>query len=566
MSNFPGAIPAGFALLLAVSPGFQSNLTAIDWQFRPFLFTELVGSTATPVVPPLPTVTNFGGTTLFWDAGTTWFEILHVFPRTLVLGNVLAPVEFTITVYNAFTEQSQDWLTFTNNVGDGIEFVGLPTLPVTFIPQSGTTFLIRFLPLGPPAIAGTFDLTFSVPLTVEISASGSRIVAFPFRPEAPVRESLEFLTEIFERKNGTEQRVSLRGFPRRSFAFRVARTEGIERTRAEFLLFDWQAREFALPLWVEPAFLNAPASLGDFTVQVGSTDFASFAINGIAIVYTDETIFDILEIESLTANSITFKTALSRDYRVGTEVFPIRLAITEQVHSANRNPVGLAEYDITFRVTDNNPGPNFATATGWPLLLGRVLLDDPNAITGSLQEDFERRMIVLDNETGRIENRSPWDRHRRGNTKTFVVQTREQLWRIRRLLAFFRGRQVAFFMPTFWNELTVTDTLVNATAAMNIANVGYSRFVANRQPRDRIRITRTNGDVLIRQIVDSGTLDAETETLTVDTNWPETITPEEIRFVDLIELVRIDSDTIQIEHGDANGLATVTFPVRTVLQ
>lgn len=63
-----------------------------------------------------------------------------------------------------------------------------------------------------------------------------------------------------------------------------------------------------------------------------------------------------------------------------------------------------------------------------------------------------------------------------------------------------------------------------------------------------IRLTFTDGSVLLREILSSVIVDADTERLTVDSAWPSTKLPSEISRVEFVELVRLDSDQIQITH------------------
>ena len=150
--------------------------------------------------------------------------------------------------------------------------------------------------------------------------------------------------------------------------------------------------------------------------------------------------------------------------------------------------------------------------------------------------------------------------------KTFEVRTREDLWNVRQLLYALRGRQISFYIPTFTAELQVTTVLTNGSTAMTITNVGYSRYVANTSPKNIIRVVETDGTILTRTITASAEVDNTTETLTVDTPWPENILPTDIRRVEFLEKVRMNADKIPITHISGLGEATIGFPVKVVFE
>lgn len=496
--------------------------------------------------------------------GESFYERIIVIPRVISVGNILATIVIEIDLYNSDRKNSVDFESFTNNAGAGIVITDLPGLPVTLGAEQSQLLTLNITTDGPPSIDGSLDFGFDSGLSVSIPVTGNRIVMFPFRPETPLQERLRFLTEIFEHKDGGEQRVSLRSFPRQEFLLNLLQEEGSEATRVELLLFDWQARVFGLPVWTEPMIATQAIAVDDTIVQVASTDFTDLRAGGIAMAYTDDQTFEALEVTSFDATSITFASPFGRAFPAGTEILPVRAAVTESIARGSRRARGLRSFRLRFRVTDNNTG-DIADASAFSSFLGDVFLDDPNALDGAaLGETFERQLTVFDNLTGKISVESRWDVHKRAHRKGFVTRTRQRLWEIRQLLHFLRGRQVSFWMSTFHREIEPTQLLLSGTATLTIDNVGYARFVQDRASRDRLRIRLTDGTELFRQVVNSSEIDEAEEQLTLDANWPNNIQVDEVERIDFLEKVRIDADDIAIEHRDANGSARIFFPVKGV--
>lgn len=493
--------------------------------------------------------------------GENWFEAIHVLPRRVDLGNVLTTIVVDFDVYSAFREQHHTWSNLVNNLGAGVTFIGLPTLPTVIPAQSGFLFQMAVSPFGPPVINSSLDFIFDL-YDIPVPVTGRRITMFPFRPQAPIVERLLFFTQVMEALDGSEQRIALRRAPRQQFDLTFVVRDGESRQRIENLMFDWQDRVFGLPMWHEPAQLSAPASAGQFSVNVSTTSFADFRVGGLAIVFRDSQSFDALEISAIGPSSLTFTSPLVNDYPVGTAVFPLRTAIAQGFMQNRRYAGDGEEIGIRFLVIDNDV--NLANTSAFATLNGKVLLDDLN-FADSLEETLERRVTIIDNETGVVSQRSVWDKSKRSSSKTFFSKTRQRTWEVRQLLHALRGRQVSFYMPNRAKDLTPVQPLLNGTNTMTVANTGYARFVQSRSPRNLIRVNLLDGTQIIRTIVGAAEIDPSQELITLSATWGSTITPAQIDRVETLELVRIDTDEIVLTHDNA-GQCEVSFPVKVVFE
>ncbi|MCK5017618.1 MAG: hypothetical protein KAS32_11180, partial [Candidatus Peribacteraceae bacterium] len=196
---------------------------------------------------------------------------------------------------------------------------------------------------------------------------------------------------------------------------------------------------------------------------------------------------------------------------------------------------------------------------------GVPFVDNPNMVVGgALSEVLEQKRLVLDNQTGLFDYYTQWDRNKRRSIKGFKTNNRQELWELRQFLHYLKGQQVAFYIPTFSKDLVPIQTLANASAVMNISNIGYNKHAREREPKVDIRIWLTNGTLLERTIVDSSIISSTEEQLTVDTTWPYDIEPEEIERIEFIEKVRINVDDIIITHYNALGISKTFIPTKEV--
>lgn len=517
-------------------------------------------------------VTVYAGEEFGLSGTDTWYEIIHVFPLSIDAGNVLTAQQYDLSIYNADRFSSRTVSSFTNNAGEGVTITDLPSLPLVLDKQEGIDLTLEISPNGPPTIDGLLVFDFDVAYDGEILITGSRIVLLPFVPETPVEETLEFLTDILTRKDGSEQRINLRKNPRQGFNLVYLREEGTELSRFDILLFGWQSRAFGLPTWTEAADLSAPASSGSFTVNVESTEGLDLRVGELATVWEDESTFDALAVASFTATSVTFDTALSRSYSRNAILMPVRTAVVRSNPQGTRYAVNLATRRLSLEVLANEVGDAYASAGTFlvddasSVIDGEVLVDLPNVIRGQLTEGHVRDIQFFDNETGAVSFATTVPFNLRTSPLTILTQNRAELLRFRKLLHFLKGRQKSFFVPTDFRDVIVSQTVVNGSGTVTIENVGYSRYAQQQGRYLVVRVELTDGTTYDAEVTNSAELSAAEEQLTLSRLAPREIAPSEFRRISFLERVRIDSDRIPIVHQDANGQTIITVALRGVIE
>jgi hypothetical protein len=229
-----------------------------------------------------------------------------------------------------------------------------------------------------------------------------------------------------------------------------------------------------------------------------------------------------------------------------------------------RYPIGLQSLRIILTALDNTV--DLASTVGWSTFNSKVLLDGPNAMDETLPETYEKELLTWDNETGVFMVASRWPMGKRGHEKRFQSTSRQTLWQIRCLLHALRGRQISFYIPTFYDDLLVTRDVTAGSGVLTVQNVGYTKFINAVAPRNVIRLTKTDGTSAIRTITGAAVIDENEEQLTIFGTWGINATIAQVRRVDFIEKVRMDDDEAVLTHQDALGWSVVNFPVKAVLE
>ncbi|MDX1488563.1 MAG: hypothetical protein R3268_10205 [Acidiferrobacterales bacterium] len=509
--------------------------------------------------------------------GFDWFDKVHLVPRSgLAFGNIITQQQLTFELFSAHRSDIT-LVGFVNNAGAGLTVPDLPATPATlpkftsFLDPTTTALMPVLLPVvaspdGVPSFDTTLDFTFDSGELVKLDVSGNRIALITAIPHVPIREILEFNTDVLPALSGKEQRISNRKQPRQGFRNSYDLLDE-ERRRLQALLFGWTPNIFGVPLWHEQVYTTAAASASATSVTVDSTTDVDFRVDGLGVVFTDEFTYDVIIISAVTANTITFTTSpLVNSYPEGTRVMPVRLCNLIEIPRGRRPLNNLEAFELVFECVDNDTGAPTAD-TGWNSNTygGKILLDECNVQKQQMVFELPQKIARIDNRTGAVYQNSRWPHPRRLSSKGFGAHTRSEILSLKRLLLSTRGKQKSFYLPTFIEDLEVVASLTSGSDTMDIGNIGFSRFVLQQGHKRIFRITFTDGTSLVREIDSSSEISSTVERLTLNTTWPDNRSVSDITRVQFYELVRFDNDYFEIVH-DRVGSAFLLAPVRTIFE
>ena len=529
---------------------------------------------------PTPKDNNAG----FWmeqaSVGYDWFDTVHFLPRsTFAFGLILSQKTATYEVFNSWREDIT-FTALTNNIGSSVTLPDLPTPPFTmgaftsFLDPTSThtsgasknKVLLELVVSkdGPPTFDNTLVWSFSTGDEAVARLTGSRISLIPLIYESEFEETLDFISNTIAADDGTEQVLSLVGYPVQGFRVTYL-LDAEDRQRMQMLLMGGMPRLLAFPVWHEDILTTATASAGATSVSVSATTDVDYRVGGFAVLWSSATSYDVVQLTSVSTNSLGFTTTpLTGSYGSGTRVAPLRLGYIVNDVPSSRFLVNLDQYTMQFRVTDNETGMFAGSTTGWSTYSTKVLLDDPNIVDGGMEVLATTRVQVIDNNSGVVEYIPLWNKSRRNSTKGFSIRSRAEMMKVKRLLLALRGPQVSFRLPTFAEDVTVVANLASLTFTMDIRHIGYTQYAQSREPRKVLRVTFTDGTSLVRVVQSSVEVSTTVERLTLDLQWPSTKTPAEVRRVEFYEPVRFDTDVFTFRY-QRTGWASLRAPVKTLM-
>lgn len=479
-------------------------------------------------------------------------------PTALELGNLLSVQVREVRIWNTF---------FTAQVcsaiqGEGTEGMALlpDGVPFTVAALTEAVFSLTVLTNGPAIIEGRYRFIFAGG-TAAVRISGRRLVVFPFIPEAPVEESLEWLSDVLEAYDGSEQRCQIRRAPRQEFAWEVVAPNGLERQRLQALLGGWQARVFGMPVWPQQRFLSAPVPAGAESIAVDSR-FAEYREGGTALLWRSALQYEAVEITSLTEQSLLLARPTLADWPAGSSLVPLRQARLPDAVPLE-DGITYGRYRLHWRVLDNEPlsaPPPPVTYLGYEVLTAPTRLTDE----GTAPRELFWPMEVLDYGSGMVAVESRMSHARVNSPRLFMKpDQREAAWTLRRWLHGLAGQTTPFWLPSDGADLTVAAEFAADQTDIVIEAVGYARYLLGDPMYRHLCFRLPDGSVRLRKVLGATEGDG-VETLSLDAALGLSGGPDTFK-VSYLRLVRLAADRIELV-WDGPGRGRCQLSLRGVAQ
>jgi hypothetical protein len=475
-----------------------------------------------------------------------WYNHIHLLPGRLNLGNLLSSQTRPVEVFNAW-EEDKILNTIETKNADGIAIKGLesqsdPVLPKTYGPLESQTYEFSISTNGPPVIDALYQFNFSSeqPTLVVI---GRRVVVFPFAPSwrAPIIEQLAWKTSILTAHNGSEQRIQLRQQPRRQLEYELF-AELSEASLLEAMLWGWQARVYALPLWTEPHRLNQflPSNSSVIPVPTANKDFF---VGGLAVLIQDPFTVEAVEVAQVNEHSITLHRPTAFSWPIGSFVYPARLARLPKKQSLSRLTAGVAKANVRFEMAELS----LLDAKEYPTQYrDYAVLDKRPNWSNPIDAEYARKLTRLDYQVGL----TTLDTHSATpaivQNMTFLLENAADILSFRQWLYARAGQQHPVWVPTWSTDLEVIEPVTTDSPNLTIRTIGYDLYYRAQFGRNDVMVLLNDDTVFYRHIVGSVQSETARELITLDKPLGRTIHPKEIKLVSFMGLCRLDSDQVEI--------------------
>lgn len=383
-------------------------------------------------------------------------------------------------------------------------------------------------------------------------------VLFSFNPNwaRPVRERLEWKTDVLEAKDDSEERISLRSFPRRFLEFDVQVREHAAQM-LDSVLWPWMAKRFTVPIWSDGQVLQGTLSAGSSVVPCETATY-DFRPGAQAVLWGNYGHFELVNVLSVGSNSINLDGTTMISWSAGTRLYPTqngRLPAEVQVLRPVDNVA-----QATFQFALEN-APVSVDAAGTTYRGAEVNMRKPNWISG-MRDAYSRKTESEDNQVGVpfVDDRSGLQRIVR--THLYLLRDRVQAFDFRHWLLRCMGRAHGFWQPQWYSDMTVSAGMSSGSTTMTVKALNYASNYSPAAGRQDVLIrNRATGQVAMRRITFSSS-GAGTETFTLDSPLGFNATVDELA-VCWLTFSRLDADAVEFA-WHTTFAAEATVDIRSI--
>lgn len=355
-----------------------------------------------------------------------------------------------------------------------------------------------------------------------------RLWSFPVRQ--PVIEVLEWNTDTLITE-AAEQRIALRTLPR-SILTVSHLLNASDLARAAELARAGLVDTWTVPLWHLARPAAAPINVVDVTIFADTTE-ATFEAPGQAVIAADGGEASLIAVSAVLPDRLELAAPAGVSL-VNPIVAPVGTGFLTRPLEIDRRRQGLGMVTASFTLQD---GIDLSPST-YPTHLGLDVLTDPAVLRQPLAETIGQTVEYIDNGFGPIVI-EPVLTHVQRRTTITLIDRGAGRWTRRRWLYGLRGRQRAFWLPTWGRELVLQAAVTSsATSVIIVDNMDPGVLIGR-----HVMFEIASGPVFHE--ITNAVYDALGLKLTIAApgkNIPVT-TP-----IHLITKVRLDTDRIELEH------------------
>jgi hypothetical protein len=366
---------------------------------------------------------------------------------------------------------------------------------------------------------------------------------FPFAPnwESPVTERLEWLTDVIEGYDATEERTPLRTLPRRTLEYRLLATAH-EAATLDALLWRWQAAQYWLPVWTDPQVLEALLPAGATSIPA-QTDGYDFSTPGLAVLWRDTARYEVVNVQGLAPDALTLAAPTVSEWPAGVRLYPTRLARLTDAVQVPYATAAIVEATVRFELEPAAITP----APGATLYRGVEVFDQMHNWTEARTSELRRKIQRLDYALGAVAVDDQASLPTVLHAHRTLLDGRAAITAWRGWLAARQGRYAPVWVPSRTLDLTQTQALGAGSVSLTVKALSYN---------ERYRFDSGRRDIALRHWP-SGTwyyrrVEAVTdgapgeEVLTLDTALGVAAAVGELSPIGWLSLSRLEADAIEI--------------------
>lgn len=558
-------IPNSFLLngATGTTPALEEGLPAnFPFELTPPSTAAIAGGLTVAAPLSIQPAADLAGA-LIPSFGALFFNRIHVLPNVINVGNLANKQTREVEIFNAFIETTQTLETVTPNGNlSGVAFDA--TLPEVFAPFASKFFELTINSAGAPSFNGFFALEFDLATAPNLIVYGQRIIPFTFPHNwnvLPV-ENLEYLTKIYESRADYETAQKLRPFARRRLKYRHTAIESTDaaaiaeaRAELESVLYSWLHRPFALPIWEDLTVLTGELAAGAETLAVQTVGL-DFDAGGYVIFWRNSESFELIEIESVSSNSINLARPTEQTWQPATLVLPARLARLSGEQILSGETEDILEFETTWIIEPSQKSTNRVGVWNPPQYRTFPVWLSAFRLAEAIENRIGRKQTVFDYETGGRSVITSGVNPRGSFPAAAVNMNREEIAAFYGFLDQRAGKLNPCWFPSWANDAKLIATAGSAATSVTIAGNRFSNVYAaepeaGKNRRD-LMIRWKTGEMFFVRVESAEPINEISENLFLSAPLPRLLSPETVDRISFLKFARLEADNIELTKETTN--------------
>ena len=372
-------------------------------------------------------------------------------------------------------------------------------------------------------------------------------IAFPFRPQLPITEKIEYKNTIISTYKGVEQRINEQDIPNYTFIYNIKKT-GLLTQYLEAFTLSQRDNYLIVPFWVDLYQHINNISSGVSSLPFDTTK-KRFNAGDYCFIWESDTKNEYLEIDTVTDSSISFTTSTQNSYTGGqTYIMPAYkgFMIENPEISYNQTECDMSQftficesnYEFSETYTPELTHRNFPVITDCEVFSGTT---GKVVYTGSSE--------MLDIAGGILSLVKKWDYAKPTRTFGFKKVTQDDIWNLRLLFDYLKGSFKPVYIPSMKNDLIPVGEVSDSISHIIIKNCNYTNLLNSIDTRKYIVIFNSvDSSFTIKEIINFEDVDSDTERCNLTETVGLTGNANTLKIMFLIPY-RATSDVFEIQYN-----------------
>ncbi|MQT93063.1 hypothetical protein [Pseudomonas helleri] len=488
--------------------------------------------------------------------GTYFFDNVFLTPAEIDAGVVVPGAEYSFELWHSFTTPRQ-LAGITQTGSYGIELNGVTSGALASFESFDYKISLNQAN-GLVDYTAAFDFGTGSSNSFRLTASMALVMPERIDWSTQPEMSIQYLTEVIESFDGTEQRIALRDTPRSSLSYMYSMTD--EQQYQFDNKLSTSSGSMLVPLWPLQCRLSRGIWAGD--ARMNLTELSAHLASSETILISETDRHEVLSVESVDGLAVTVSSLAKNDFSESAIVVPLRIAYPADESNSTSLLRGFDQHTITFDLDETQiqkPAPvdDFERLNARPIFPFRP--DRSKDVT----TQYNRRREMLDPLIGA---RSIYDRARGtvkvlGQTFTFFSEAERQ--RFEDFAELMTGAQGEFYIEGPGEAFELSEDIVVPTYKIRIKNSGYTNFANSNSLAPIAAIKLYDGTTIYRAILSATGNPDGTETITTKESTTN-LKISDIETIVPLYLARFDSDEFRYIF-DTNEVSTITKNIRQLL-